>query len=148
MRQSPGCVTAKKGRGLLSVLAHSTVYDLLINPLPDFLGLRGQAKTGLPVVVGIALAQRGVSFRHGTFVRCAERIEHLTLELFLVVVEECADDCRLLMPPYRETDENRVDLVEVHVQRLERGTQRLVEVLLRAARLLVDPVDILRRIGL
>lgn len=52
------------------------------------------------------------------------------------------------MPPYRETDENRVDLGEVYVDGLERGTQRLVEVLLRAARLLVDPVDILRRIGL
>ena len=54
-----------------------------------------------------------------------------------LVVEECADDGRLLMPPDRETDKHSVYLCKIDIHRFQGRAERWIEMFLSAARLLV-----------
>ena len=68
--------------------------------------------------------------------------------MIAVVVKESADYGGFLVPPDREADEDGIDFGEVDVYRSDCRAARLVEMLSGAARLIVDPVDILGRIRL
>lgn len=115
---------------------------LLIYPRLNPVWCGGKTKSGFPVIGRITFFQSFICFRHRTFIRSAKRIENFAFELIAIVVKESADDCRFLMPPDRETDKDCVDFCKIDIDRLDSRTKRLIEMLLSATRLFIDPIDI------
>ena len=115
------------------VLLFQCAVFLPVNPRFNLVRAGGEAEAGFPVKVGIAFLQGRVSFRHGAFVGCAERIQDFAFELFTIVVKKRADYRRFLMPPNREADEYGIDIGKINIHGFYGGAKRLIEMFLSAA---------------
>lgn len=120
---------------------------LLVNPGADLGGGGGEADAGFPGEGGVAAAEGGVGFGYRAFIGVTEGVKGFAMKLVAVGVEEGADDGGFFVPPDGEADEDGVHVGKIDVDGLDSRTERRVEVLLSAARLLVFPVDVLGGVG-